>query len=238
MSNQTQNQTYALKGNLAVRLYGTYGVYEDLGNATDAKISIASEVLKQKSNGDEGGTLGETEFNRESSFEATLQSRHSANLKRAYAANSLDVSAVTVPVDFTLPAGVAGNVANLGKSNITAVNFGTLVEGVDFTLKPKSGGIVYLTTIDETPGTFTHGKFSALGLASATLLEWEVLYTSETGATAIELFRWKPSPAQVMQLISDGASFGTFTLTGGLLSVTGAVADPTLGKVGRIRTLS
>jgi hypothetical protein len=232
----TTPKLYALKGDFAWRPVGAVGVYAPFLNATDAKISMSIETIKQKSNGDEPGTIAEDEVGREATFEASFQSKHKENMKKFLFALSTETPASTAPVAFTLPAGPAGSVVNLEKNNITAATFGALVAGADYKLKAKSGGIVYLAEIPETVGTLEHGAFTNLGIFSAPAIEIELFFTSEVSGTSYEIYRLKLSPAQAMQLVSDGNEYGSATLSGTLLAKTGVVSDATLGKYGRVRT--
>lgn len=231
-----QPKLFALKGEFSSRVRGTTGPFKPFLNATTGQISMSVETIKQESNGNTPGTIAEDEISREATFEVTVQSRHKENLKKFLYANSREVAAAT-DVAFTLPAGEAGDVVDLGASNITATSFGTLVEGVDYTVLARSGGIEYLKTVASTPGTFSHGAHTEFGIFSAESIELEILFTSEKSGQTYKLYRVKLSPAQALQLVSDGNEYGSATLNGTLLIDKTAPVDGNLGQYGRVRSV-
>jgi len=228
---------FALKGDFFWRLKGSTGPFKPFLNATAGEIGMSIETIKQKSNGDAGGTIAEDEVSREATFSATFQSRHKENMKLFLYANSIEVAASTTPVEFTLPAGVAGDVVQLPDGNITSTDFGSLVEGTDYVVKAKSGAIEYKGTISETEGEYSHGIYTQFGVFAADALEVEILFTSEKTGQSYYIYCVKLSPAQQMQLVSDGNEYATAQVTGTLLAVDAADADPTLGKYGRVRAV-
>lgn len=231
-----QAKLFALKGDFASRVRGTTGAFKPFLNATAAQIAMSIETIRQRSNGNTPGTIAEDETNREATIELTVQSRHKDNLKKFLYANSREVAAAT-GVAFTLPAGEAGDVVNLGASNITATSFGTLVEGVDYKVLARSGSIEYLGTVPSTVGDFDHGAYTEFGIFSADSIELEILFTSEKSGQTYQFYRVKLSPAQAMQLVSDGNEYGTATLNGTLLIDPNAPIDGNLGQYGRVRSI-
>lgn len=229
----TTNKLFALKGNFYSRLAGSTTAYEPFLNATGGQISMSIETVKQKSNGDEPGIIAEDEVSREATFELTIQSRHKENLRKMLYAVSVERPAATGTA-FTLPVGAVGSVHKLASANVSNVTLTGLTEGVDFTVKAKSGVIVYLTERTATvEGTFDNGTYTEFGVFAASSIELEILFTSEKSGQSYVLYRVKLSPAQALQLVSDGNEFGSATLSGTLLAKEGAVADPTLGQYGR-----
>jgi hypothetical protein len=229
---------FALKGDFYWRAKGSTGPFKPFLNATAGEIGMTIETQKQRSNGDVPGTIAEDEINREATFSATFQSRHKDNMKHFLYANSVEVAASSSPIAFTLPAGVDGDTVDLGHANITDATFGSLVEGTDYTLKANSGAIVYLTTVAETEGTFEHDAYTLFGVFSADAVEVEILFTSEKSGQSYKLYRVKLSPAQTLQLVSDGTEYGSAQLTGTLLIDTTAPTDGTLGQYGRVRSVA
>ncbi len=226
---------YALKGDIAWRAVGSTGPFIPFLNATDAKLSFSVETVKQKSNGNTPGTIVEVETGREGTFEATLQSRHKENIQLFLYANSVEVAAVTTPINFTLPAGPAGSVVDLGHSNITDADFGSLVEGVDYIVRASVGSLEYKVAVTSTPGTFKHGAYTKFGIFSAEAVAMEILLTSEKSGSMYLLKNVKLSPADTYQLITDGNDLGNATLKGTLIAVSG-LNDPILGPYGESRT--
>jgi hypothetical protein len=233
----SQAKLYALKGDFAARVRGTTGPYKPFLNATAGQISMSIETMKQKSNGNTPGTISEDETGRDATFEVTLQSRHKDNLKKFLYANSREIAASTAPVAFTLPAGEAGDIVNLGASNITATTFGGLTAGVDYKVQARSGSIEYLTNVAVTEGTFAHAAYTEFGIFSADAVEMEILFTSEKSGHSYVLYRVKLSPAQAYQLVSDGNDYASAQLTGTLLIDSGAPVDGNLGQYGRVRSI-
>lgn len=231
-----QQRILALKGDFYARVRGTTGPFKPLFNATAAEISMAIETIRQKSNGNTPGTIAEDETDRTATLSVTLQSRHRENLEKFFYANSRTVAART-DVAFTLPAGEAGDIVDLGANNITDTTFGLLVEGQDYRVLPRSGGLEYLGTVASTPGTFSHGEYAELGIFSAQQVELEILFTSEKSGQAYVLYRVKLSPAQAFQLVSDGNEYGASPLQGSLLLDPNAPVDGNLGQYGRLRTV-
>lgn len=228
---------FALRGDFSSRIAGTATVFTPFLNATEGSISMTVETIKQKSNGDTPGIIAEDEVSREATLTLTVQSRHKENLKKMLYANSVEVAAAE-DVAFTLPAGKAGDIVKLPAANITDTNFGTLVEGVDYKLKPRSGAIEYLKDVAAaTPGTFSNGAYTNFGFFSANSIELEILFTSENSGHCYLLYRVKLSPAAAMQLVSDGNEYGSAQLTGTLLNNPSAPTDGNLGQYGRVTSV-
>lgn len=231
-----QQRILALKGDFSARIRGSATPFKPLFNATAAEISMAIETTRQRSNGNTPGTIAEDEVDRTATFSVTLQSRHKENLEKFFYANSRTVAAAA-NVAFTLPAGEAGDIVDLGVNNVTETTFGTLVEGTDYRVLPRSGSIEYLGTIASTPGTFSHGEYAELGIFSAEQVELEILFTSEKSGQTYVLYRVKLSPAQAFSLVSDGTEYGSSQLQGSLLLDPNAPVDGNLGQYGRLRTI-
>lgn len=235
----SDQKLFALKGDFAWRAKGSTGPFKPFLNATAGEIAMTIETQKQKSNGNIPGTIAEDEVSREATFSATFQSRHKENMKHFLYANSKEVVASASPVAFTLPAGVQGDTIDLGHANVTSTTFGTLVKGVDYDVQPKSGAIVYkAAVVAETAGTFQHGAYTLFGVFSANQVEIEILFTSEKSGHTYLLYCVKLSPAQSMQLVSDGNEYGSAQLTGTLLANPSAPSDGNLGQYGRVRSVA
>lgn len=241
-----KERLFALKGDFAARPYGSTGPYKPLFNATDAKLAMSIETIKQKSNGNTSGTIAEDEVDREAAFEVTLQSRDKENLKRYLYAKSREVAAATDPIAFTLPVGEVGDIVDLRHQNVTDLAFGSidpetevqtgLIEGIDYRALADVGTVEYLKAVAApAPGTFKHSGYTEYGIFSEDAIELEILFTSVKAGHTYELYRLKLSPAESYQLVSDGNEYATQPLKGTLLINPTATADPILGKFGRLR---
>lgn len=231
-----QPKYLSLKGEVFSRIRGSNGVYEPFFNIESGQLTMSRETSELTSNGNTSGTLASDEISRSMAFNLTVNSLHKENMQKSLYANSREVGAAE-DVAYTLPAGPAGSLADLGRSNITEATFGTLVEGVDYSLSAKNGTIEYLKPIVETPGTFSHDKFTELGVFSAEDLELELLYISKRSSHTYQFYRAKFNPAQALDLVSSGSNYATLPLSGTMLVDPTAPVDGNLGQYGRLRTI-
>jgi hypothetical protein len=226
-----------LNGDFAIKSRGTAGALSALFNATTGNLNMTVTQETVKSNGNESGTIATFETERSASLEVTLHSRHVDNLKMLTLANSIEVAA-GVAVAITVPEMLAGQIVPLGIKNVTTLTLGTLVDGVDYKLYPKTGMLRALVDCEADTGTASHGKYTKLGVFSADAGEYEIHFFSEKTGQSYEFYNGKASPSGALTLIQDGNGIGTATLVFELQQDLTAPNDGTLGQYGRAYDVS
>lgn len=224
----TTQQYFTMKGDFFIKERGVAGFPHYLGNIADANLGMTIESVSLQSTGNESGELASEEVSRTATFAMTMNSITASNLAIQLYGSVQAQEAVTAQA-FALPALKAGEMFRLGHVKVSNVEIGALVDGVDYKLHAGSGAIVALKDIVATPsGTYDAGVATAIGVFSGTAKEYEVTYISGKTGKTIVIHRWKPDPAQAINLISN--EFAAMEISGPAL-IDETKPDGPLGRI-------
>ena len=224
-----------LRGDFALKnLTRGETVFTPVFDATSGSLKPTVSTEKVKSTGNTPGTIFSYETDRGLSLDVVAKSRHLYILEQTMLGVAVVRSASTAPVVFTYPVLKAGQIVELPARNILTVVIDGQVEGIDYTVLPKSGTVQALTdnaTADPT-ATFTNGTFDEIGVFAAEAQRFEILFYSETSGQSYKLYNGLVVPSGDIALVQE-SGIGECTLTFELSQVATAVADVSLGKYGR-----
>lgn len=229
-----KQEYYTIGGDFFLKERGSLLLPEYMGDVGEASIDMSIETVSLQSSGNETGELAIEEVSRTSAFKAKPNSITAANISRFVYGNIVPQAAATA-LTFALPVMKAGQLFRLGYVNVSNVEVGSLVAGVDYTLRAKSGAIVALRDLAATPdGTFDAAAGSAIGIMSAAAREYEITFISEKTGKTVVIYRWKPNPAETFNLISK--EFASLSVSGPCL-LDETKPDGPLGRIGAIYSI-
>lgn len=221
------NSYFSLKGDFFVKEKGTTDAPVYIGNVADASFSMSRETITLKSTGNESGDLAVEETSKSAELSLTLNSMAAKNLAMVLYGTVVSQAAVT-GATFTLPALQAGTAYKLDQVKVKNVVLTGLTAGVDYKVLSAGGLIVALRDLDTThAGTYDADTASAVGVFTNSGKEYEVFYVSEHSGKAVDIKRWKPNPAQTVNLISS--DFASFQVAGPCL-IDETIVEGPLGR--------
>lgn len=224
-----------VRGKLFSAIFGSDGAYTPIGPVRDATLELSIEKATLIS-GDDGSVLDEKLTAKSATFTVTCQSLSNSNLARSLYSELREIAAKTdEPV--TIPAMSAGQVTALSPK-VTQFTATGLTEGVDYSLNKASGLVTALKSIVETEGTYSTEAVVEMGILANSGVELALMYdATDSGGVRMELFKWKPSPAQNIA-INSGNEHTSLTLTGPLIASDAVSVDDILGRFGRVVRVS
>lgn len=243
MAQQVENYYYGQgKVLLARRLpNGRPGPFRWIGDVSALSLALTVEKLSHKeSYSGQRATVRSFPTSKDGTVTSTWHEFSPENLALVLYGDRVAISAGTVTAE-ALPASIAaGEIYALAHQRISDVVIGELVEGTDYDVDYTYGSVTFLTKQTTAPSV----NYKYAGSINTTLftsqpedlaLRFESINMAEGGAAKIlELYKISFDPVSALALIQGDTSLAALETTANVLFDNAQVADPTIGKFGRV----